>query len=1008
MSIASPVEPNSDSQKLNGNSLCRLQPPYRAAYLPSMVEGMEEFQDFTVATHWERSEAYTLAHFVEDQQPAEGAGHSGQGLCSHYSEDRKIPQWFALSSYITLEPNSYSKRILNPQDEASALLSALATALSNCRLTWPAFLPVHDPLRDACWGIAISGLGTIHYDSDSTHSSSMWSPELLQTEGQLHFFSQQLLPHSLAASQACVAAASSYSSGAAAPTDSSNPWRVTMSRLRSYKLPRPRSAQGADIGEPGEGGQVSWHEDWAAEAPWDHWANYEDPVGDLELDVLWSCLPAQQVAQGGGFTLSWAASWRLHALTPGPDPPSASFYTSKSKVKRRHLRLDKQPALHWAQPEQQQQGAVQDDTFTSMLTNLVYSRTLARTARAVGDLASSEWWVKKHVMEPEPSPADNLQRVLADLFLEDRRFQPDPFPASQPLPELHLPKTAPSNSLLRFVRHLREACWDTGCLLPRMDPPTPLSPSPLGPPEAPRPTGGDQDMSTSGLPRPDFSCCLLHQKLQMLNLCIHQAHRLQPHQPPQPGMTKPEAAARSSGPDDMQASNGLEGWDSMDDMEDFQEASSQVDGVPPSLYLLAHPAVPINVPDTQDAPAMTEDMLLEKQAAMAALDDSTLEQATRARLQGGGLLQADMAAFKAANPTCQLADFVRWHSPKDWHPDPTHSQGGSLSERMSHEGNVWQQLWHSTAGRAARDQEPLMNAEKEAERVFHDLEQVPPAALWDQLLALAAVAAASMLAACQGASLLTARHQFLQFQQDTKGVLTELGSSLLQGTESTWAGSPRGHPRRSQTPFTPQSDTEDEDRKEVEAAEAQRQHRQAESLLQPFQQLEQFMVAGESLCRRLPGCPDACSKLLQAALQMQDAAGGHAQPPANLQHPDPDLSEQAPGNAQTAEAEQATVLQPPADLQQGESSAVQAGVQVIQQERAILDVLMLDKVQLQGGTGEQCRNPQAWEKALRTEWATECSCTTQGRTFEHCISHRLYVQTAPGEMRLATTMITQV
>lgn len=62
------------------------------------------------------------------------------------------------------------------------------------------------------------------------------------------------------------------------------------------------------------------------------------------------------------------------------------FVLQQSKVKRRHLRLDKQPALHWAQPEQQQQGAVQDDTFTSMLTNLVYSRTLARTARAVGML----------------------------------------------------------------------------------------------------------------------------------------------------------------------------------------------------------------------------------------------------------------------------------------------------------------------------------------------------------------------------------------------------------------------------------------------------------------------------------------------------------------------------------------------------------------------------------------------------------------------------------------------
>lgn len=59
------------------------------------------------------------------------------------------------------------------QDEGSTLLSALATALSNCRLAWPAFLPVYDPLRDAWWGIAISGLGTIHYDSDSIHISKM-------------------------------------------------------------------------------------------------------------------------------------------------------------------------------------------------------------------------------------------------------------------------------------------------------------------------------------------------------------------------------------------------------------------------------------------------------------------------------------------------------------------------------------------------------------------------------------------------------------------------------------------------------------------------------------------------------------------------------------------------------------------------------------------------------------------------------------------------------------------
>lgn len=84
----------------------------------------------------------------------------------------------------------------------------------------------------------------------------------------------------------------------------------------------------------------------------------------------------------------------------------------------------------------------------------------------------------------------------------------------------------------RFVRHLREACWDTHRLLPRMNPP---SSGPHSGPEASTPLGGaDQDVRASGLPRPDFNCCLLHQKLQMLNLCIHQAHKLQPQQTPGP------------------------------------------------------------------------------------------------------------------------------------------------------------------------------------------------------------------------------------------------------------------------------------------------------------------------------------------------------------------------------------------------------------------------------------------------------------------------------------------
>ena len=52
-------------------------------------------------------------------------------------------------------------------------------------------------------------------------------------------------------------------------------------------------------------------------------------TGDLEVDILWSGLPAEQVAQEGAFRLSRAVSWRLHALSPGPSPPSSSFYSSR-------------------------------------------------------------------------------------------------------------------------------------------------------------------------------------------------------------------------------------------------------------------------------------------------------------------------------------------------------------------------------------------------------------------------------------------------------------------------------------------------------------------------------------------------------------------------------------------------------------------------------------------------------------------------------------------------------
>lgn len=52
-------------------------------------------------------------------------------------------------------------------------------------------------------------------------------------------------------------------------------------------------------------------------------------TGDLEVDMLWSGMAVEQVVQEGGFRLPRAASWRMHALSPGTPPRSSAFYSSK-------------------------------------------------------------------------------------------------------------------------------------------------------------------------------------------------------------------------------------------------------------------------------------------------------------------------------------------------------------------------------------------------------------------------------------------------------------------------------------------------------------------------------------------------------------------------------------------------------------------------------------------------------------------------------------------------------
>ena len=107
-------------------------------------------------------------------------GNSSNVYMTHISVSKRSHQQPSVTNHVN--------KVCDHVQEASTLLSALAAALSNCHLPWPAFLPVHDPLRDAHWGIAAAGLATVHYDSDSIHLSK--NPTHLQQVKPVYTFQQ--------------------------------------------------------------------------------------------------------------------------------------------------------------------------------------------------------------------------------------------------------------------------------------------------------------------------------------------------------------------------------------------------------------------------------------------------------------------------------------------------------------------------------------------------------------------------------------------------------------------------------------------------------------------------------------------------------------------------------------------------------------------------------------------------------------------------------------------------
>lgn len=281
---------------------------------------------------------------------------------------------------------------------------------------------------------------------------------------------------------------------------------------------------------------------------------------------------------------------------------------------------------------------------------------------------------------------------------------------------------------------------------------------------------------------PSMSNCLILQKIQMICTCIAR-------QKDRNSLIKQSAAPAAVAEVDDELS-GLSDGDSSD-CSDFQSADEEapdpahiaaaastapkLSAVPATSASFAIAAavvgpgvgihkesgtlrllrtnVPLNIPVTQEEAPMTEDMLEERQWQMTMM--GTTKEAAQKRLEMQTLgLRSDMMAFKAANPGCVIADFVRWHSPRDWianadggeeaacslgtvesPAEDSSTWGGHLSERMLSPDNIWHKTWKDAQPRPVSKQRVLFDCAKEAEQALQYLERVEPRQVIWQLLA---------------------------------------------------------------------------------------------------------------------------------------------------------------------------------------------------------------------------------------------------------------------------------
>ncbi|KAF8082999.1 hypothetical protein N665_0798s0037 [Sinapis alba] len=661
-------------------------------------------------------------YFQIDDNGSQQAGFGDSNSSSH-----DLQLCFGVKDFLLIAPQSASGVLLDAP-ESSKLLSAVAVALSNCASLWPAFVPVHDPSRKAYTGI--QNLGTVftrRFEADQI--GSQVPVKLMHLEGLYELFVSKFVYYGVDFSM--------------------RSFKVHfMMRLTYQTFTSDEEDEESDMDEyMGDKADTAEHNgsesrnkvNWDDDCPWSEWYSSEDPLRGFELVATWADRTVEntlEMAELENDSPHEAEKWILH--------PILSPYMGETSHGKR---ID----------------------FASQLLCLVEALDASFIAQFMEDFVSvenqSSESLKTSVVIPPPTVLD---RVIKDLFHEGSKL-PDFTKGEHRLSRAL--KAAPLESLftqfclhslwfgncniraiaflwVEFVREVRW-CWEESQPLPKM------------------PMDGSIDLST----------CLINQKLHLLAICIEKKCEMNEEfldcigsedgseaSDPIEEHHKVDKRRNTSSEEDLlrkRDSSITEDTSNRLRLERNTESTNSVNQSPTDairrgsagpvgtmMLLKSHQR--LHAPYTQDPPLMTEDMHEERLQAVEAFGDSLNVPGQLEK----DILLSDMSAFKAANPDAVFEDFIRWYSPGDWEssePETAEASAGSitedskekwppqgrLSQRMYDQGNLWRKSWNDAPALPADDQKPLLDPNREGEKILHYLETVRPHQLLEQMVCTA-------------------------------------------------------------------------------------------------------------------------------------------------------------------------------------------------------------------------------------------------------------------------------